>query len=300
MVEKHKLGLTKRHFPFVLRRKLYNFDKLQKTCLDIISNVDDDFSAQFNNAEKIIPDKEFFKDTNKYGNHFCYPNNGGKEEYIKETKKYDSDSKFQLNGVDGTNFVKSNQAIYGNYSVVAFQEISDEMVEYSNDLEYNEDSTPYQRQRGMISMEPPYYHPKYDERSYTQFTPFASPDVRDFLETFSEYGEQSCRSSLVKLNPKMYLSPHWDMGPEFASRFQIPIVATDGMEMGFRKNKNHPWKVYKFEEGYAYFVNTGYEHYARNDDETTRYQVRVCVIGQRLLWDYNEVEPNFEKTNWDD
>ena len=28
--------------------------------------------------------------------------------------------------------------------------------------------------------------------------------------------------------------------------------------------------IHKFEEGYAYFVNTGYEHYARNDDDNTR------------------------------
>lgn len=300
MVEKHKIGLTKRNFPFVLRRKLHNFDQLQKTCLNIISKVDEKFMSQFNDAEKIIRDEEFFKETEKYGSSFCYPNNNGKEEFLKETQKYDSDSKFQLNGVDGTNFVKSNQAIYGNYSVVAFQEISDESLVYAKSIKYDENSTPFQRQRGMISMEPPYYHPKYDERSYTKFTPFATTDVRYFLDTFSEYGEQSCRSSLVKLNPKMYLSPHWDMGPEFASRFQIPIVANKNMEMGFRKNKNHKWQVYRFEEGYAYFVNTGYEHYARNDDDTTRYQVRVCVIGQKLLKDFEEVRPNLEKINWDD
>ncbi len=98
----------------------------------------------------------------------------------------------------------------------------------------------------------------------------------------------------------MYLSPHWDMGPEFASRFQIPIIATGGMEMGFRKNQRHSWSVYKFVEGYSYFVNTGYEHYARNDDVDTRYQVRVCIIGQELLKDYTEVTPNFEKINWNE
>lgn len=298
---KYELGKTKRHFPFVLRYKLENFDYLQKTCLDIISKVDENFMSQFNEAEKIIRDEEFFKETNdKYGSSFCYPNNNGKDAYLKETKKYDSDSKFQLNGVDGTNFVKSNQAIYGNYSVVAFQEINDELVELSKNIEYNENSTPFQRQRGMITLKPPYYHPKYDERSYTKFTPFASNDVKNFLSNFSPYKEQSCRSSLVKLNPGMYLSPHWDMGPEFCSRFQIPIVANKNMEMGFRKNKNHQWNVYKFEEGYAYFVNTGYEHYARNDDDNTRYQVRVCVIGQKLLNNFEKIDCNYLKNEWNE
>ena len=278
MVEKYKIGKTKRHFPLVMRKKLTNYEKLKETCLDIISKVDEKFMAQFNDAEKIIRDEEFFK----------------------ETQKYDSDSKFQLNGMDGTNFVKSNQAIYGNYSVVAFQEMSDEMVDFSKKNPVNEKSTPLQRQRGMKSLQPPDYHPKFDERSYTKFTPFASNDIKDFLNKFSNYNEQSCRSSLVKLNPKMYLSPHWDMGPEFASRFQIPIIANKNMEMGFRKNKKHKWQVYRFEEGYAYFVNTGYEHYARNDDNTTRYQVRVCIIGQKLLQDFEVVEHDFEKLNWDD
>ena len=72
---KYKLGKTKRHFPFVLRYKLENFDYLQKTCLDIISKVDENFMSQFNDAEKIIRDEEFFKEKNdKYGSSFCYPN----------------------------------------------------------------------------------------------------------------------------------------------------------------------------------------------------------------------------------
>ena len=100
------------------------------------------------------------------------------------------------------------------------------------------------------------------------------------------------------MDPNATLRPHWDMGPEFASRFQIPIVATKGMEMGFRENKNKKWKVWQFEEGYAYFVNTGFEHYVRNEDDRTRYQVRVCVIGQNVLNDFESIEHDYDKDDW--
>ena len=267
------LGKTKRHFPLVMRKKLPNFDKLQKTCLDIISRVDEDFMPDVSaKAEKIMSDKDFFK-------------------------KYDSDKPFQLDQGDGSNFVKSNQAIYGNYSVVAFQEMSYELSILSDTWPTEPSSSPLARQRGMKSLQAPDYHPKYDERSYTKFTPFATPEVQEFLTDFGGV-EQTCRSSLVKLDPHMYLTPHFDMGPEFASRFQIPIVATKGMEMGFRENKNKKWKVWQFEEGYAYFVNTGFEHYVRNEDDKTRYQVRVCVIGQNVLNDFESVQHDYDKENW--
>ena len=140
------------------------------------------------------------------------------------------------------------------------------------------------------------YDPKNDERAYTKWTSFATPKIKTFFETFES---PICRSSITKMDPNATLRPHWDMGPEFSVRIQVPIVATDGMEMGFRINKKHPWKVYRFEEGYAYFCNTGYEHYARNDGDQTRYQVRLNVIGQSFLWDYNEIDADFEKLEWD-
>ena len=217
----------------------------------------------------------------------------------EKLRMFDNDKNFKLSDLSGDTFVRSNnKKLYSSYSVVAFHDMSDEGLKLENELPYGPEMGPRERQIGMKTLKEPYYHPRYDERQYTKYTPYCLPEIKNFLENFSPYGEKSCRSSMVVLSPGMYLDPHYDMGPEFASRFQVSIETDGQTEMGFRKNKNYPWEVYVFEEGFSYFVNTGYEHYAINYGDINRYQVRVCVIGQQLLSDYSKVDPNYTKDKW--
>ena len=203
---------------------------------------------------------------------------------------FDTDSFFQLN-MSSDEDRSGDQVEVGEYSMVAFQEQSIE-----TDKPYKKLS-PLQRLRALKKKNDD-WHPSFDERTYTKFTPFADDQIKDFLNTFSPYGEESCRSSIVRLQPGKFLRPHFDCGPDIVTRFQIPLVTNPGAKLGFRKNKRDFWNVYRFEPGYIYFINTGYEHYATNYGSETRFHVRVCCNGTEVLKDYEEVDPMALKVKW--
>lgn len=203
--------------------------------------------------------------------------------------KASSEHNYDLSNKQGENFVSNYSEIYKTYAKIGFQSLSDDAIRIGSTIEKPiANFTPYERAKGMLDTSSKYYHPFYDERNYNKKTEYYNGYIGEFLDSFKD---DVCRSAAVCLQPGKFLTPHFDIGPEFVTRLQIPIYTNKKAVMGFRKDKD-TWFEYHFPaDGSIYFVNSGWEHYAVNNGDENRYNIRVCLNGQIELEDAEEVEP---------
>lgn len=210
-----------------------------------------------------------------------------------DTFKFDkasSEHNYDLANTKGVNFVSNYAEIYKTYARIGFQSLTDDALEVATGISKKvEEYTPYERAKGMKHTSSKFYHPYYDERNYTKPTEFHNGYIGEFLDSFKD---ESCRSAVVTLQPGKFLSPHFDIGPEYVLRLQIPIITNEHAVIGFRKDENTWYEYYLPADGSIYCVNSGWEHYAVNNGNENRYQIRVCLNGQEELDGCEEVLPS--------
>jgi hypothetical protein len=203
--------------------------------------------------------------------------------------KASSEHNYDLANTKGVNFVSNYKEIYKTYAKIGFQSLTDDALNLASTITKPvEEFTPYERAKGMKHTDSKFYHPYYDERNYTNPTEFCSGYIGDFLNSFKD---ESCRSAIVTLQPGKFLSPHFDIGPEYVLRLQIPIITNKKAVIGFRKDASTWYEYHIPADGSVYCVNSGWEHYAVNNGDENRYQLRVCLNGQEELDNYEEVLP---------
>ena len=195
---------------------------------------------------------------------------------------------YDLKNSKGNDFIKNYAEVYKRYSVIGFQELTDVAKEIGNAMDKTvSDFTPLQRLRGMTNTASEFYHPFYDERNYTKPTQYCTGYISEFLNSFKS---TACRSGVVSLHPGRFITKHFDIGAEYITRLQIPIVTNPGAVIGVKTAGG--WNEYHLPaDGSIFFINAGIEHYAINAGTEIRYQIRVCLESQEDLEDVEEFAP---------
>lgn len=206
-----------------------------------------------------------------------------------DNDKASSEHNYDLSNRKGEKFIDNYQEIYKTYARVGLQSLSDDALELSSKMTRKvEDFTPYERAKGMKRTGSEYYHPHYDERNYTKPTEYYTGYFGEFLDSFKD---EPCRSAIVTIEPGKFISPHFDIGPEYVLRLQIPLITNEKAVMGFRLDENTWYEYHLPADGSIYCVNSGWEHYAINNGTENRYNLRVCLNGQEELEGYEEFLP---------
>ncbi len=218
---------------------------------------------------------------------------------------YDTESSYILDTGTGDNFVSTSDGynLYpteekpSDYNVASLHVMSQDGRQWLKTHGERTIKSPLLRLKGMLKpFESEHWSPTFDERVYNVRSPLCDETLHKFLDGFNA---TTFRSSVTCFTPGMYLSPHIDIGPEFVLRLQVPIVTNSRCVMGFRRARRDLWSIYHFEPGYVYFVNTGWEHFARNDGSTDRYQIRVCLSDQTIIEEMEEVRPLRLQERWE-
>jgi hypothetical protein len=195
---------------------------------------------------------------------------------------------YDLKNKQGNDFIKNYDEVYKRYSVIGFHELTDEAKTLGNSMTKKvSDFTPVQRLKGMVDTSSEYYHPFYDERNYTKPTVYNAGYINEFLGSFQS---NSCRAAVVSLYPGRFITKHFDIGAEYITRLQIPIITNPGSVIGVKTAGG--WNEYHLPaDGGIFFINAGIEHYAINRGDEIRYQIRVCLESQEDLEDIQPHDP---------
>jgi len=205
----------------------------------------------------------------------------------------DTERNYNLNKSDGSNFVGSYDEVYDHYASIGYHGMTNEAFELGKTCKHLTKTTPVERARGMRLTDSKSYHPYYDERNYTKPTEYCTGYIEEILNTFTD---EPCRTGLVCLHPKKFIGQHFDIGPEFITRLQIPIITNKLAIIGFKDNDK--WNIYHLPaDGSIYFINAGWQHYVVNNGNTSRYQIRVCLNGQNELKDMVKINPDYMITD---
>lgn len=198
-----------------------------------------------------------------------------------------SEHNYHLKTSRGESFIRNYDEFYNLYSMIGFHELTDEAKAFAQRCNFSVTSlTPSSRLRGMKNTGYEKYHPYYDERNYTKPTAFCRDSIADLLGGFQA---QASRSALVCLAPGKYISPHFDIGPEYITRTMVPILTNEKAFVGIRVEGGYE-EFHLPADGGIYFINAGYEHYAINGGDQPRHQIRICLNGQEDLEDLQEVK----------
>lgn len=211
--------------------------------------------------------------------------------------KASNENNYNLKDKNNKIFIDNYKEIYKLYAVIGFQSLSTTANQLAATTSVKmEDLSPYDRARGMRQTSSKWYHPHYDERNYTQPTEYYTGEFAKALDSFDD---EVCRSGTVCLHPGKFLSPHFDIGPEYVTRLHIPLVTNTKAIIGLRSKTNKDiWEVYHLPaDGHVYFVNSGYEHFAVNEGSESRYHIRICLNGQLSLKDIVDIKPNYTLTD---
>lgn len=215
----------------------------------------------------------------------------------EERRRVDNDSTFAAldAGKEGVYSVFSNdgidmQGLNGDrfeYNVASFYEMNDRAQEWIKEHGgHKRVISPIQRYRGYMNpWVSEFWDPGLDERVFDKPTENNVGIFKEFDDWFKEKGYSTRRNALVRVMGHQFLSPHVDTGPDMIIRIQIPVITNDKCTMGFRNSKTDPWSVFHLEPGYMYAVNSGLEHFARNDGDDERIQFRICVQEFNVLED---------------
>lgn len=191
-----------------------------------------------------------------------------------------SEHNYHLKKRDGNSFIENYDDFYREYSIVGYQELSLESKKFIDTIDYKfDDLTPKDRMRGMQNTGYERYHPYYDERNYTRKTQYCTGPVEKLIDSFQG---GPCRSALVCLRPGRSISPHFDVAPEYIVRLMVPIKTNPKSVIGFITDQAYQ-EYHLPSDGSAYFINSGFEHYAINGGDEPRYQIRICLNGQEDL-----------------
>lgn len=195
---------------------------------------------------------------------------------------------YNLQNKRGEMFIKNYEETYKLYSAIGFHEMTDAAKLAASQISKPVSGfSPVERLKGMLDTSGPFYHPAFDERNYTKPTEHMSGYIQDFCDSFES---DACRSAVVSLLPGKFISPHFDIGPEFITRLQIPIVTNEKAVIGVKTAGG--WNEYHLPaDGSIFFINAGWEHWAINGGDEIRYQLRVCLMSQEDLKDIEDYKP---------
>ena len=203
--------------------------------------------------------------------------------YNEKTDMASTEHNYDLKDSKGETFIQNYGESYKLYSHIGFQSLSDEALNVLDNYGDISKLSPRDRSRGMRDTSSQYYHPLYDERNYTKSTPHCKNYINTVINGFES---QSCRSSLVVLHPGKFLSPHFDIGPEYVVRLQLPVFTNEKSILGVKCKDG--WEEYHLPaDGRIYFINSAWEHYVYNKGNESRYQIRICLHDQ---FDLNHVQ----------
>ena len=199
-----------------------------------------------------------------------------------------TETHYRLNKVNGAKFIKDYETVIKNYSSITFHKITKHAEDYATSISKTIDEfSPLDRLKGMVDTGSKFYHPLYDERNYTELTSHATGYIKEILEGFES---TSCRAAIVVLRPGQRISRHFDIGPDFIIRLQIPIFTNTECSMGFKTHNG--WAQYHLPaDGSMYAVNAGVEHWAMNTGASTRFQLRICLTSQEDTNNMHELAP---------
>lgn len=122
------------------------------------------------------------------------------------------------------------------------------------------------------------YDPIIDERNYNKFPERLRGSYIDKL--LSQFKSPPIRARFVSLAPGEEIEPHIDYNPKYALKVHIPVYTHEGAVLGFEEHGEKHLVC-----GYAYAINTGIKHWAKNTSRKMRIHLIVSLDGQEDLSD---------------
>lgn len=120
------------------------------------------------------------------------------------------------------------------------------------------------------------YDPIIDERNYSKLPErLKETYIHELLEQFKS---KPVRARFVKLMPDEEISPHIDYSPKYALKVHIPVYTHSDAVLGFDGYGDKHLPV-----GYAFAINTGIRHWAKNNSRKQRVHLIVSLDGQEDL-----------------
>lgn len=127
--------------------------------------------------------------------------------------------------------------------------------------------------------------PRLNESNYNKPRWFLemAPELTRLLQSFRA---PVMRARFSNLKKGGRIKPHIDYDVSYGVRLHLAVTTNAECHLGVRKNPKDKFQEFHIpSDGFLYFVNVGYEHYARNTGETDRIHLVVGLDGtQDLMW----------------
>ena len=132
------------------------------------------------------------------------------------------------------------------------------------------------------------------QRAHTGLNEAAYNKMRFFMdkapyttELLNSLSDPISRARFAKVKPNFKIKPHIDYDTRYGMRYHMALTTNKDCAIGFRRNKNSDFEVHHIPvDGYLYFVNAGFEHYAENMGDTERVHLVIGTVGQTLMKDH--------------
>ncbi len=128
--------------------------------------------------------------------------------------------------------------------------------------------------------------PLLDEANYNKPREFMSalPYLNSVINSFSD---PIMRARFAKMGAGFAIAPHIDYDIPYGTRFHLAVHSNERSSLKIRRSPKDEFETFHIPcDGYFYFVNVGFEHYAENFGSTERTHLVVSVNGHQDILKY--------------
>lgn len=122
---------------------------------------------------------------------------------------------------------------------------------------------------------------KLDESKYNFPRPFLS-EMPELSRILAFFGSRLMRARFAKISPGFKIKPHIDYDTTYGIRLHMAVQTNSLAKIFARRSQKDSFEQFHIPaDGFLYFVNAGFEHYAGNEGDSDRVHLVLSVLGQQ-------------------
>jgi Aspartyl/Asparaginyl beta-hydroxylase len=169
-------------------------------------------------------------------------------------------------------FTTYNQIVLTEFDIDTYVGISEQTVEEIVDKSYNQKYSRYKKDVLEIVAEQ-------NEKNYGKFRSLIS-DLEYTKQLLSGFKNKVTRARFARLKPGGDIKPHIDNNVGYGVRYHIALETNDDCYIAIRRNPKQDFEYFHIPaDGYLYYINVGFEHFAINNGKTDRIHLVIGVNG---------------------
>jgi len=174
--------------------------------------------------------------------------------------------------IEKMKFTNYNQIVLTEFDESTYHGIKDQKIDYIINASENSKFSRYKKDVLEIMADQ-------NEKNYGKFRNIID-DLDNLKKLLLSFKNKVTRARFARLKSNSNIRPHIDYNVSYGVRYHLALETNDNCYLAIRKNPKSDFEYFHVPaDGYLYFINVGFEHFAVNHGNWDRIHLVIGVNG---------------------